>query len=91
MCVWYYHTGFKWSGAGATLFGGSSSGPRQQGEEDNPEAFEASGDFKPVLEKLPDLIEVKTGESLHARLYVGSDHVGVTRSKMGLLLIVYDS
>lgn len=52
--------GFKWSGAGKTVFGGDS-GPNKSSE-DNPEAYEAETDFKPVLEVLPELIDVKTGE-----------------------------
>ena len=50
--------GFQWSGAGSKLFGGELSAAAAT---ENPEEFEASADFKPVLEKLPELIEVKTG------------------------------
>jgi len=52
-------SGFKWSGAGQTLFGGGST--KAESAEDNPEAYEAESSFKPVLEVLPDLVEVKTG------------------------------
>lgn len=56
-----FNSGFKWSGAGSTMFSDKTNDSSQSAD-DNPEAFEASVDFKPVLEQLPDLIEVKTGQ-----------------------------
>lgn len=61
------NTGFKWSGAGSTMFSNKTNESAAQAAataDDNPEAFEASVDFKPVLENLPELIERRTGLSV---------------------------